>query len=508
MEVGRTKKAAINVAFSFMNQLLTLILSFISRTVFVWGLGASYLGINGLFGDVLGLLSMADLGFGTAMVFSFYKPLAECDYKKMAGLTTFYKKIYTIIAIGVATIGIAIIPILPYIIKLDQEVPNLVIYYLLSLANVVFSYLCVYRTSILSADQKNYKVTGITMIVNCLRSILQIIGIVLFKSYILYLVLGCLSALINNIVASYIATKEYPFINEKVELSKEEKKSIFDNMGSVFLYKVSSVLLNTTDNLLISVMIGTLAVGYYSNYLLLQNKISVFYTLLFTSITASIGNLIVKEKAEKRYEIFKCEQSVSFIVCGVVIPCYVVLVNDLVKVWLGSEYVLDTVVVIAIGINMYLSCVLQPLWSYREATGLYRKTKWVMVFCAILNLVLSILFGMKIGLAGILFASGVSRLLTYVWYEPKLLFKEYFGVTPQKYYLQIISNFCLIVVLCFGLGLLSKYICVTNIFMWIVEASIVGGVSLVIVLLLYSKTDGFKILQIKILPYIQNIFKR
>lgn len=495
---GRTKKAVKNIAFNFTNQILTLILSFISRTVFIWGLGASYLGINGLFSDVLGLLSMADLGFNTAMVYSFYKPLAENDYSKMAGLITFYKKVYTIIAIGVSVIGIALVPALPYLINLEMEVPNIRLYYLLSLSNIVFSYLCVYKTSILSADQKNYKITRVTIFVNVIRSIAQIIAIIIWKDYTIYLILGCVSVLVNNIVASHIATKEYPFIKEKVELKKEDKKDIFFNIGSVFLYKVSSVLLNATDNLLISVIIGTLAVGYYSNYLMLQNKISLFYTLIFTSLTASIGNLIVKENSKKRYEIFACEQSISFIVCGVVIPGYTLLVNDLIRVWLGEEYVLSVAVVIASSLNMYLACVLQPLWSYREATGLYKKTKWVMVICAIVNLVLSIILGKWIGLAGILFASALSRLFTYIWYEPKILFREYFELSPFKYYLQLIANFVVIMAITYIAGWISSFIVVESIFYWFIKAIIVGSVSFFIVLILYLNSSGIKIFRKKI----------
>lgn len=504
MSENRTKKAVKNIGFNYANQILTIILSFISRTVFIWGLGIEYLGINGLFGDVLGLLSMADLGFGTAMVYSFYKPLAEKDYKKMAGLTTFYKKIYEIIAILVLILGLSVVPFLSQIIKLDRKIPHLVLYYILSLANVVFSYLCVYRTSVLTADQKGYKVTRITMVINSARSFLQIIGIIIWKNYILYLILGCLSVLINNLIASRLATKEYPFIEEKVELATEEKKEIFSNIGSVFLYKLSSVLLNTTDNLIISTVIGTVMVGYYSNYLMLQNKISMFYTLLFTSLTASIGNLIASEKEEKRYAVFESAQSISFIVCGIIIPCYVLLVNDLIKVWLGAEYVLPNLVVVAIGGNMYLSCVLQPLWSYREATGLYNKTKWIMVLCAILNLILSVILGKKIGLAGVLFASGLSRLLTYVWYEPQLLFKEYFGNNVWRYYIQLLSNALLIVIVIVISRKLSAYMIVDSVLKWIIKAFIIGILTLLISLLVYSKSEGLKLVKIKIRGFVSN----
>ncbi len=497
MATGRTDKAIKNVAFNLINQVLTLILSFVSRTVFIWGIGVEYLGLNGIFGDVLNLLSLADLGFGTAMVYSFYKPLAENDYDKMAALTAFYKKIYTIIAVGVGVIGLILIPFLPYIVNLDNDVPNLIFYYLLSLFNVIFSYFCVYKTSILSADQKNYKIVKITMVVNIVRSILQIVSIIFFKSYIIYLVLGCVSVLINNIIATKVAEKEYPFINKKINLSKVEQKSIFSNIFSIFIYKISATLINATDNILISIIIGTISVGYYSNYLLLQNKISALYLLLFSSVTASIGHLIATEKEEKRYEIFSCEQSISFIVCGVVIPCFTLLVNDFISVWLGNEFVLDNLTVIAIGLNMYLACVLQPLWSYREATGLYRKTKWLMLICAVTNIILSIIGGILIGLAGIIFASAISRLITYIWYEPKVLFKEYFNKSPIKYYLQLIFNFVIVVALVAGMWFIP-FFSVNNILQWVLKAVIIGIFSLIVIILCYFRTDGFILLKNKV----------
>ncbi len=497
MADNRTDKAIKNVAYNFINQILTLILSFVSRSVFIWGLGVEYLGINGLFGEVLSLLSMADLGFGTAMTYSFYKPLAEKDYEKIAALTSFYKRVYTVIATTVGILGVLLIPFLPYLINLEKDVPNLTLYYLLSLGSVVFSYLCIYKTSILSADQKNYKVVKITMFVNIGRSVLQIVSIILWHNYIVYLVLGCVSVLVNNIIASLVASKEYPFINEKKQLDKQEKKGIFGNIFSIFVYKLSGTLLNATDNIIISVVVGTAMVGYYSNYLLLQTKISALYVLLFSSITAGIGNLIATEKEEKRYEIFKCEQSLSFIVCGVLIPCFVLLINDFIGVWLGLEFILDDLTVIAMGLNMYLGCVLQPLWSYREATGLYRKTKWMMLICAVINIILSIVGGLLIGLAGIIFASAISRLVTYIWYEPMMLFKEYFGHSARNYYFQLLGNFLIVVAVVVALSIIP-FFQVNSLWKWLLKAGIIGCGSLSVVLL-YCRSEGFKLLKAKII---------
>lgn len=493
MNNGRTKKAARNITYSMFNQIVTIVLSFVSRTVFIWGLGPDYLGINGIFSDVLNLLSMADLGFNTAMIYSFYKPLAMGDQKKMAALTTFYKKMYTFIAIIITVIGIALIPLLPQLINLDRQIPHLTLYYLLSLFGVVSTYLCVYRTSILSADQNGFIITRISMITNMLKTLIMILSIIMFKNYTVYLVIGVVGELLNNIIASMIASKKYPFIKEKAQLSKEEEKSIFQNMGSVFLYKVSSVLLNATDNVLISTIISTTMVGLYSNYLMLQTKITSLFTLFFSSTTASIANLIVTEGEDKRYEIFDCEQVISFSFCGVIVPCYILLANDFIRIWLGEGYTLDNITIYAIGLNMYLSCVLQPLWSYREATGLYRKTKWVMVICAMENVILSILMGKVIGVSGIIFASAISRVTTYVWYEPVLLFKTYFSRNSKIFFKKLLINFSYICSIVFVLTYLLSGVYIDNIILWIFKACSIGGVNLGLIYILYRKEKGMQI---------------
>ena len=239
MAPSRTKKSVLNIGFNFVNQIIMLLLTFISRTVFIHTLGVEYLGINGLFSDVLGLLSMADLGFNTAMVYSFYKPLANNDYRKIAALITFYKKVYNFIAMGVSVCGMLIVPFLKYMVNLDNQIPNLEIIYVLSLLNIVASYLCVYKTSIINADQNGYIVTRISMIMNIGKTIMQIIVLLMFKNYMVYLIVGVVISILNNVIASKKAEKLYPFINDKVFLKKSERKEIFSNLKAVFLYKVS-----------------------------------------------------------------------------------------------------------------------------------------------------------------------------------------------------------------------------------------------------------------------------
>lgn len=494
MSNSRTKKSVNNMIIGFINQATTLVLNFILRSVFIKMLGVELLGINGLFLEVLSLLSMVDLGFNTAIIYSFYKPLADKDTRRIAALTNFYKKIYTYIAIVIATVGIVITPFIKYIINVSKPIPMLEVYYLFALGGVVSSYLYVYKTSIITADQKNYIITYINIIINFIKTVLQIISLIVFRNFIVYLAINLIFNFVGNYIASKKAENLYPYIRYKYEIDDEDKKSIFRNVKSIFLYKVSGSLLNATDNTLISIIIGTIAVGYYSNYLMITNKISALVYIIFGSLTASIGNIIVKEDYSKRYEIFKATQSISFIICGIVVTSFSILVNDLITVWLGGNFTFDLNVVLVISLNLYLSIILQPLWTYREATGLYLKTKYIMFCAALLNIILSIVLGKLMGISGILLASSISRLCTYFWYEPFLLFKEYFNEKPLIYYRDIFINFIIVLI---SIVVFSKVLSNIRVTSWtelFIKSIICGVLSALIFFMFYCKSEGVNII--------------
>lgn len=504
---SRIKNSVNNMISGFVYQALSLILSFVSRTVFIHTLGSEYLGLNGIFSDVLTLLSMADLGFNTAMAYTFYKPLANNDQQKLTSLVAFYKKVYNVIAIAVTVLGVLCIPFLKLIVNTEKDIPNLTIYYLFSLAGVVISYLYVYKTTIITADQKNYVVVKINIYTSLIKTILQIGVLYLFKNYILYLAIGVIVQYINNIIASKKAEKMYPYIKDvsnTEKIDKEVSRSIWKNMKSVFIYKFSGTMFNATDNIIISVLIGTATVGVYSNYLMVSSKLLLVAQIIFSALTASIGNVIVKETPEKRYEVFSAMQSASFIFCGIITSAFCILSNDLVEVWLGSSFKLSDITIVAITLNTYLGCVLHPLWIYRDATGIYMKTKYVMLVGAALNIVLSLLLGYFIGLPGIIFASAISRLTTYFWYEPKLLFKEYFKHRVMPYYLSLLGNICLVAATIFLMNLLTKSMVVNSWPSLILKGVVIGIGCVVIFCGVYSRTEGFRI----ILNKIKTILKR
>ncbi|MCR4652988.1 MAG: hypothetical protein K5744_04755 [Eubacterium sp.] len=441
---SRLKQSTKNFVSGSVYHVVTMLLNFVSRTVFIHTLGVEYLGMNGIFSDVLNLLTMADLGFSTAMAYSFYKPLAEGDKERITDLVSFYRTIYNFIAFLITVAGLLCVPFLKYIVHTEKEVPHLVIYYLISLAGVICSYLFVYKSTLLTADQKDYMLVRVRTVVSLIVTLAQLLGLLIWKNYILYLLTGVLYQVLCNTLVTWKANRVYPYLKRirKRKLDDEElKKGIFENMKSVFIYKVSETCFSSTDNILISMLVGTAAVGLYSNYLMLGSKLLLMEQIIFASMTASIGNVVASENDSKRYEVFQELQSLSYIFSGVIVCGYCLLIHDFIYVWIGPEFQLSGLLILAVTLNTYMCCVLQPMWCFRDATGMYKRIKYTMLLGAILNIILSLILGRLLGIAGIIFASAISRVASYVWYEPKLLFREFFGKGCGGYFRSLVGNF-------------------------------------------------------------------
>ncbi|MDE7045228.1 MAG: hypothetical protein K2O97_09515, partial [Acetatifactor sp.] len=394
---------------------------------------------------ILSLLSMADLGFGTAMNFSFYRPLAENDTDKLAALVRFYGKVYLAIASAITLIGLALAPFIGEIVNLEEPVPHLTVYYLLFLCDTVMSYLFVYKSAVISADQKHYILDTCSMIIQMAKLCLQCVEIIVFQSYFAYIMISIVATLAYNLCVSHKADRLYPFIKKKCALNKGELWFIFDNLKSVFLYKISGSMLNGIDNIVISTFLGTVAVGIYSNYLMVTASLTSFITIVFTSMTASIGNLILKESPERRFSVFRLTQHVSFWISGFVSVCTYLLISDFIFLCFGKEYVLNSAMSAAVALNLYFSTSMQPIWIYREATGLYRKTKYIMLVASGINLVSSVFLAKTCGVAGVIFATVFSKFATYFWYEPKILYQSYFHKKVKTYYFDHAANLGLVI---------------------------------------------------------------
>lgn len=298
---SRSENTARNIGVGTVRQVVTLLLAFAVRTVFVRRLGADYTGVNGLYSNILAMLSLAELGVGNVLVYSLYAPLHRGDTGEIQHLLGYYRRIYRLIALAVALLGAAVIPFLPLIISSELPMAQLTVYYVLYLANSVASYLVIYKTTLIQADQKAYLQNMVSAAALVLQYAAQMACLLIWGSYLGYLLIQIACTLLQNAVLSHLADKMYPFLRKKQKRAPmHRKQELNDNIRSMFLYKLATILINNTDNILISVMLGTVFVGYYSNYASLTTYVTTFVSIVITGISASLGNLNAEKNSESR----------------------------------------------------------------------------------------------------------------------------------------------------------------------------------------------------------------
>lgn len=495
-----------NVISSVIQSTLNVIITLLSRIVFVYVLNESYLGISGLFSNILSILSVADLGMSTVMMFRLYQPIAENNIRKIQQLVALFKKMYLCIAFAVLALGLAIMPFLENIINLEEKIPFLYGYYVLALLNVFISYLFVYRTTLVMADQKNYLLNRCSNIFKIITFVLQTIILITFKQYFLYLLVALFTSLMCNFWQNKIALQLYPYLKEPVEiLPLEDKKSIFTDIKAMFLYRIAGVIQSNTDSILTSIFVGTVYVGYYSNYLLISTAIVNILTLVFNNLKASIGNMLADKYMEKENKqlLFWNMEFVNYWLVAFFSIVFVMLSSDFICICFGKTYELPLVIVILMVFNFYTSNIRQTLWAFRETTGLFHQTRYITLITAVINLFLSIIMGYFWGMAGIILATVIARLIYAWWKEPQILFANYFYTSAACYYKKYIKRLCLCVTICWVTYFVCSFISVQNIYLrFIIKTGICCILPNLIWLSVYYKTEEFKYFYNKIIKRI------
>ena len=305
-ERSRTEYSARNTTVAIVARMIAILLGFFTRVVFTHTLSEEYVGINGLFTDILNILALSELGIGTAITYALYKPIAEEDIEKQKSLMQLYKQFYRIVALIVLIAGLLVIPFMDVLIKDGQNIKYLVLIYLMYLGNSVISYLLIFKKTLIDAHQLNYLgvVCYTTFLV--IQNVLQIVILVFTGNFLLFVSVMMLCTLGNNVAISIKADKLYPYLKDKnvQPLEKDEKQEIYRNIKAMLMHKVGNVVVTNTDNLLISSLVGIVSTGMYSNYFLVIGSIRQVLNQVFQGITASVGNLGVKEGKERVRKIF------------------------------------------------------------------------------------------------------------------------------------------------------------------------------------------------------------
>lgn len=437
----RVEQSLKNTVVSLGIQVGTILMNFISRTVLIQTLGEQYLGINGLFSNILTMLSLVELGVGSALIYLMYKPMAENDEERLGMLMSAYAKIYTFIGIIILAIGVVLTPFLGFFMKESPDIENLTLIYILYVLNVAVTYFFSYRASIINVAQKNYIVNLIKFKFTVIQYVLQIAVLIIFKNYVLYYVCAVIFTVLGNWAVYLKAGKMFPFIKvpAKGRLEKSEKNKIKKNIFAMSFHRLGTFIVFGTDNLIISKFVGIVEVGLYSNYTMVTNALTTAINLLFTSITASIGNLVNHEEKEKSYTIFK---NVFFANNWIVVFCCVclyVLFNPFIRLWVGEKYTFDNIVVAVIVFNFYLTHIRLPANVFKEAAGLFWNDRYKSIVESIVNLVFSLFLVGKWGILGVFVGTTISTLTVCFWVEPYVLYKHYFKRNVLEYFQMFIK---------------------------------------------------------------------
>ena len=497
--MGRSSKALRNVITGLVNKVLILFLAFATRTLFIRLLGAEYTGVSSLYTNILSVLSLAELGLSNVLMFYLYGAIKDQDRDRICVLVQEFKKIYTGIIVCVLTIGLVIIPFLRYIVKSTLSSNELITYYILYLINSVASYFVVYRTMVIRADQKDYIFNIVQTATTVAMYVLQIVYLLIAQNFVGYLTIQVICTVANNVILNIIALKKYPFLSRKVKKDAAviDRKDLFANIRATFLFKISDTILDQTDSIIISIMFGTVCVGYYSNYYILVSYICAIASIIANGLVASFGNLNAEGNMDQSYKMFRVAL-MGFAIFGTLCTsCYACIVQDFIPLWVGSEYVMNYSQVLAVLAVFYLRMVTNTMWMYRSSMGIFKEVQYINIAAAVLNIALSVLLGKWIGVPGVIVATALSRLATSFWYEGKIVFDR-FEKKVRIYYLQQLKDFiiCIVVV---GLSLfLCHFVLFGGVLGIIVKLVIAVSVTGIIELTVYYRTAEFKLMQQKV----------
>lgn len=489
----RTKKSVFNFITAFVGQVISLLFSLIARMVFTHYMSQEYLGLSGLFTNILSVLSFVELGIGPAITFSLYKPLAENNIEQIKSLMHLFKKAYQIIGAFILVAGVLFTPFYPFFIKDISSVTSLDLIYLLYVVNTGVSYFFSYKITLIIADQNQYVRNFGHYSVFVLTNVVQIIVLIRTQDYILFLVSQVVFTFLENVFLSSVANRMYPYLKEQnvKKLKKTELEPIVRNIKAMVFHKVGSIVVSSTDNLLISKFLGLAVSGLYANYALILNALTTILAKVYDAVLASVGNLNASENVTGLQAVYNRLYFLSFWLYGFCSICLFCLVQPFVEVTFGKQYLLDSLTVIALVVSFYTAGMRHAPNVVRSAAGLYYRDWPKPIFESVVNLVASVVFLKMWGTAGIFFGTIASTVLVCAWLEAYIVYRYALFLPFRSFF----CNYIKYALSVFWAGILTWGVCqmipVTGLVGLIVKMFVCAVLPNIIFLILYCNDANF-----------------
>ncbi len=460
--MARTQNSIRNIMAAMAGQVGGVFVNLLARVFFLHFLNHTYLGLNGLFTNVLTMLSLVELGVGPAMAYSLYKPLADGDVERIKSHMAFYKKAYITIGLTIAALGLIFLPF--YTVFMDEvpDIPHMNVIYLLFVANTVVSYFYSYKRTLIVCDQKKYIDTTIHYGAYFILNLVQIVFLALTSNYVIFLILQVISTWAENFILARKADRLYPYLRDRdvKPLEKVDSQVIFRNVAAMSMHKIGAVVVNSTDNILISRLIGLATAGLYNNYYTIIHPLQTITNQIFESIVASVGNLKATVSGGDLGHLKETFNDVFFFAFWIFTFCATCLLNLLHPfiefLWLRNRgWLLDDLTLYVLVLNFYLYGMRRPVLTFRDATGAFWNDRFKPIFESIINLVASILLARRFGVAGVFLGTLVSTVTTSLWIEPYVLYRNVFYAPLRDYFGRFLGYSAVGLVIC----LVTTWIC-------------------------------------------------
>lgn len=489
----RTENSIKNAVVAFVSNFVLIIVGFISQAIFKNCLGQDYLGLNGLFTSIVSMLSIVELGLGTALIYHLYKPVAENDIETIKTLMHFYRVSYRVIAAIIIVAGALLMPFLHLFVKIDVTV-NIHYIFALFVVESAFSYLLSYKRSIIYAHQENYIVNAVHIGYVIGLNACQIFFLIKTSDYILYLWIKIAFRILENIVVTIIANKKYPYIrqNNIAPMDTIIRDDIVKKVKGLFLHRIGSYLVLGTDNIIISRFLNIGVVGIYSSYSMITSGIKNLFAQVYYSITASVGNLLVLDK-ERAYEVYKEMLFANYwLSCFCSISFYIIS-KPFVVLWLGNEFVLPEMTTFVIMLNLYFDTYGYTIGAFKSAAGIFHEDRWIPMIQSVINIITSIILAKVCGLTGVVIGTILSQMLMFFFSYPQFVYKKLFDRSYFFYCKETISYFIVFLLVFVVTVIISSFIYInSHLLSLLVNAVICIMIPNTFLFVLFRKSNEFK----------------
>lgn len=494
----RSKKALVNAVAGIVSYAVLLVSNFITRAVFVRILGLDMVGVESLFKNLITMLSLAELGLGTGIIYKLYKPISDGDFKKIKQVLNFYKQAYKIIAAIILAAGFVMAFFVHIFIKEEINPVYLGVLFFLYVADVVASYLYANRKAMIIADQNNYIVSRNDAAVSVLTMAAQVVLLVLTRNFVVY---ACVKIVCRLIGASLIGRqfkKRYPEIvadKSKELIDGEERRSLMKNISALLCHRIGAFSVTATGTAIVTYFVNLVSAGIYANYTLITNTLTQVIAQVFNGITASFGNLMTTESKEKVYDRFNVLYFLNFLIYSFCTVSVFTLIQPFVRLVFGAESLFPAKTVALLVAYFYIFGMRRVIFMTKDSAGLFRPDRYLALLEAVINLVMAIALVRKMGVDGVILASILSILFIPFWSQPYLVYKYVLQrplwVYYAKYFLYLVVTLASLAVTYW----VSNLVTIENIFMqllWRAFLCVVlpNGINLA----LFCKTREFRAL--------------